>query len=64
MTNYNKPNKTIKALTIAGLFLFAFMTGIAYLYSLCMAMLDLAYMAIIASPYMAIMACLNWSNLQ
>ena len=40
------------------------MTGIAYLYSLCMAMLDLAYMAVIVSPYMAIMACLNWSNLQ
>lgn len=64
MTNYNKLNRTIKALTIAGLFLFAFMTGIAYLYSLCMAMLDLAYMAVIVSPYMAIMACLNWSNLQ
>lgn len=29
-----------------------------------MAMLDLAYMAVIVSPYMAIMACLNWSNLQ
>ena len=64
MTNYNKLNRTIKALTIVGLFLFAFMTGIAYLYSLCMAMLDLAYMAVIVSPYMAIMACLNWSNLQ
>lgn len=64
MTNYNKLNRTIKALTIAGLFLFAFMTGIAYLYSLCMAMLDLAYMAVIVSPYMAIMDCLNWSNLQ
>ena len=63
MTNYNKLNRTIKALTIAGLFLFAFMTDIAYLYRLCMAMLGLAYMAVIVSPYMAIMACLNWSNL-